>query len=160
MVTTKIINTKTPEWEDLVNRVVTAFGIGQLIPHDWLKHAFGMKPLEFNEYQDLISIQKAIQQDQFTFMQLFDRLKKDVLKNHKWYLVNVRGQGYQFIHPKDQTQYAYDQLLSDLNKAFRESQDIMTHVQTQHIDQDQRAKDRALFSKAGTLKQLFNEFKR
>ncbi len=154
-----IIVPASTEWLSLVNKVVTDFDIGQLIPHDWLRHQFGIEQLDFKDYPDIQSVKKAIEYQQFTFLQLFEKLRKQCLKEHKWYLVNVRGMGYKFIHPKDQTQYAYDQLLGDLNKAFTEASAIMSHVQTEYIDHEQRVKDRALFSKAGSLRQLFKDFK-
>lgn len=146
------------EWFVLVERIVSEFEIGQLIPHEWLKQMFKIETLDLKFYPDMESIRKAIQDQQFLFLQLFERLRKDVLKNHDYYLVNVRGMGYKMLHPKDQHSYAYDQLIGDLKSSFAECADIMTHTRNSHIDDEQRAKDRHLFSKMGTLKQLFEGF--
>jgi hypothetical protein len=148
------------EWFLLVERIVTEFEIGQLIPHDWLKAMFGIKQLDLQFFPDMESVRKAIQEQQFLFLQLFERLRKDVLKNHNFYLVNVRGLGYKIIHPKDQTGFAYNQLIEDIKSSFKECGDIMSHVRNNHVDEEQRAKDRHLFSKVGTLKQLFEGFRK
>lgn len=153
-------DTDSPEWVVLVERIVNEFEIGQLIPHEWLRQLFLIKELDMREFPDSKSFIMAVQEQQFEFLGLFENLRKDVLKNHSYLLVNIRGQGYRIIHPKDQSQYAYDQLVRDINKSFREANDIMTHVRTNIIDEDQKAKDRALFSKMGTFKQLFQGFRK
>lgn len=150
----------SPEWLILIERVVGEFEIGQLIPHEWLRQMFDLKELNMKHFPDSKSFIMAIQEQQFEFMSLFDQLRKDVLKNHSFLLVNIRGQGYRIIHPKDQTQYAYDQLIKDINKSFREANEIMTHVRTNIIDEEQKVKDRTLFSKMGTFKQLFQGFRK
>lgn len=148
------------EWLLLVDKVVTEFEIGQLIPHEWLKAMFNIQQLDLKFFPDMTTIRKAIQEQQFVFLQLFERLRKDVLKNHNFYLVNIRGLGYKFIHPADQHQYAYDQLMGDIKNSFKECSDIMTHTRQNHLDDNQRAKDRVLFSKMGSLKQLFDTFRK
>jgi len=148
------------EWILLTQRIVDEFDIGQLIPHDWLKSMFNIQPLDLKFFPDMQTVRKAIQEQQFIFLQLFERLRKDVLKFHNFYLVNVRGLGYKIIHPKDQHQYAYNQLMDDIKGSFKECADIMTHTRQNHVDEDQRAKDRILFSKVGSLKQLFDTFRK
>lgn len=148
------------EWLSLVQRVVDEFDVGQLIPHDWLKSMFNIKPLDLKFFPDMQTVRKAIQEQQFIFLQLFERLRKDVLKSHNFYLVNVRGLGYKIINPRDQHSYAYDQLMDDIKSSFKECADIMTHTRQNHVDEEQRAKDRILFSKVGSLKQLFDTFRK
>lgn len=147
------------EWFALVEKVAL-HEVGELVPHEWLRDQFDIKPLNFKDYPDLESVRKAIADQQFLFLQLFERLRKDVLKNHSFYLVNVRGMGYKIIHPKDQTKFAYDQLMGDISKSFKECADIMTHTRTQFLDEDTKSRDRQLFSKVGSLKQLFSGFKK
>lgn len=148
------------EWLSLIEQIATEFEIGQLIPHEWLKQMFRMETLDLKLFPDMESVRKAIQDQQFLFLQLFERLRKDVLKNHNFYLVNVRGMGYKIIHPKDQHQFAYDSLMGDIKSSFKECSEIMTHTRQNHIDDEQRAKDRQLFSKVGSLKQLFDTFRK
>ena len=150
----------SPEWLALVERVINEFEIGQLIPHDWFRQMFYIEELNMKAFPDTRSFVLAVQDQQFEFLGLFENLRKDVLKNHSYLLVNVRGQGYRIIHPKDQSQYAYDQLVKDINKSFREANEIMTHVRTSFVDEEQKSKDRALFSKMGTFKQLFQGFRK
>jgi len=153
------IDTKGPEWIALIERVVGEFEIGQLIPHEWLRQMFGIKELNMKGYPDTRSFILAVQDQQFEFLGLFEHLRRDVLKNHDFLLVNIRGQGYRIVHPKDQTEYAYTSMINGIKKEFKEASDIMTHVRTNLIDQDQKAKDRQLFSKMGSLKQLFSAYK-
>lgn len=153
------IQTDSPEWIALIERVINEFEIGQLIPHEWLRQMFQIKPLDMKGYPDTRTFIMAVQDQQFEFLGLFEHLRKDILKNHEFLLVNIRGQGYRILHPKDQTSYAYDSMIRDIKKAFKEAGDIMTHVRTNLVDQDQRAKDRQLFSKMGSLKQLFSSFR-
>lgn len=154
------IQADSPEWMLLVEAVVTRFEVGQLIPHEWFKQKFMLEELEMEDFPDSKSFIMGIQQQQFDFLGLFESLRKDVLKNHNYLLVNVRGQGYRILHPKDQTQYAYDQLVKDISKSFREANEIMTHVRTNIVDEDQKVKDRQLFSKMGTFRQLFQGFRK
>ena len=154
------IQKDSPEWLLLVEQVANTFEIGQLIPHEWLRHMFKIKELNMKEFPDSKTFIMAIQDQQFDFLGLFENLRKDVLKNHSFLLVNVRGQGYRIIHPKDQTQYAYDQLVKDISKSFRECNEIMTHVRVINVDEDQKSHDRQLFSKMGTFKQLFQGFRK
>ena len=154
------IKKDSPEWIILVERVVNQFDIGQLIPHEWLRQMFQIVELDMSEFPDTKTFIIAVQDQQFDFLSIFENLRKDVLKNHNYLLVNVRGQGYRIIHPKDQTQYAYDQLIKDIGKSFKEANDIMTHVRNNIVDETQKSHDRQLFSKMGTFKQLFQGFRK
>jgi hypothetical protein len=154
------ISTDSPEWIILVERVVNEFEIGQLIPHEWLRQMFQINELNMSEYPDSKAFIMAVQQQQFEFLSIFESLRRDILRNHSFLLVNIRGQGYRIIHPKDQTQYAYDQLVKDVAKSFKEAGDIMSHVRGNLIDETQKSHDRALFSKMGTFKQLFQGFRK
>lgn len=153
------ISPESTEWLILIEQVI-GFDIGALIPHEWIRSMFQIRELNVKDFPDSKTFIMAVQEQQFEFLSLFEALRKDVLKNHSYYLINVRGQGYRIIHPNDQSQYAYDMLIKDVNKAFREANDIMTHVKTSAVAEEQKAQDRILFSKMGTFKQLFQGFRK
>lgn len=155
-----LIDPKSPEWSQLAIHLVNSFDVGDIIPHDWLKSMFRIPMLDMRDFPDTQSFIIAIQQNQFDYMGLFERLRNDVLIKHAVCLVNVRGEGYRIIPPKEQHTYAYSQLVKDIGKSFREASDIMTHVKVSAIDEEQKSKDRQLSSKMGHLKQLFEGFRK
>lgn len=61
--------------------LVANFDEDQLISHKWLKEKFGLPKLSFENYDKNVDAYiEAIQLQQFTYMEMVDKLREDLLK--------------------------------------------------------------------------------
>ena len=144
-------------WVSLLGEIAAKFSDGQLISHEWLKDKFGLKKLTLKDFETVEDFLDARDNQQWSYMQLVDSLRWQLLENYKAYLRNIRGDGYIILQPQDQTQYGYDHFVSDMKKAFKEAGLIMNNVQP--VDSTQQAKDNDLRAKFGMLKQMLSYVK-
>lgn len=148
----------TPEgWADFLKRLAEEYGNGKLISHDWLKEQFGLKKCNLKDFDSVEDFVKALEVQQFAYMQIVDAVRWELLKQEKMYIRNVRGDGYEIIRPEDQVQYGYDGFISDIKKAIREAGLIMNNVC--QVDLTQQSKDNDLRAKFGMMKQMLNSIR-
>ena len=147
----------TEGWEQFLKSLAEDYGDGKLISHEWLKEQFGLKKCILKDYESVDEFVKALEMQQFAYMQIVDAVRWELLKNEKMYIRSVRGDGYQVIRPEDQVQFGYDSFVSDVKKAIREAGLIMNNVIP--VDLTQQAKDNDLRAKFGTMKYLLNTVK-
>lgn len=148
----------TPEgWADFLESLAEEYGNGKLISHDWLKEQFGLKKCNLKDFDSVEDFVKALEVQQFAYMQIVDAVRWELLKQEKMYIRNVRGDGYGIIRPEDQVQYGYDGFISDIKKAIREAGLIMNNVCK--VDLTQQSKDNDLRAKFGMMKQMLNSIR-
>lgn len=145
-------------WMSLIGEIVSNYSDGELIPHDWLKTNFGLKKLNYADFDCQEDFEKAIQVQQFSYMTLVDTLRWQLLEQERMYMKNVRGDGYVIMNPKDQAQYGYDELLKDVKKATREAEMIMNYVRP--IPHENQSRDNDLRAKCAIIKQMFQNIRR
>ena len=90
-----------PEWKQAALDAVEEFTFGDVVPHDWLYEHFGIKPPEYgsNEQFKKFSLR---------YMSYVEGFKLAMLEDNKMLLINVRGHGYQIVHPEYQTSIVVD----------------------------------------------------
>lgn len=142
-------------WNALLSEIAANYADGSLIKHGWLRGKFGIKPLNIDDFETVEDFLKSLDMQQFLYMSLVDRLRWQMLDDYKMFIRNVRGLGYAIIQPKEQVQYAYDRLTSDIKKAFREATAIMVNVR-RYTDFEQQAKDADARAKIGLMKTMFS----
>lgn len=90
--------------------LVANFDEDQLISHKWLKEKFGLPKLSFENYDKNVDAYiEAIQLQQFTYMEMVDKLREDLLKNKQCCLRNDWGKGYKIVPSNKQANYGYEQ---------------------------------------------------
>ena len=153
----KMIEIGSDAWSILLSEIVTNYGDGKLIQHEWLKEKFGLKKLVLNEFEAVDDFLKAIEIQQFSYMTLVDKLRWQMLEDYKAFIKNQRGEGYIILRPEDQTQYGYDSFVDDIKKAIRVAGLIMNNVQP--VSMEQQSKDNDLRAKFGMMKQMLSSIK-
>ncbi|MGN1217134.1 MAG: hypothetical protein ACI4TD_04070 [Phocaeicola sp.] len=154
----KLIEVNSEAWVSLLDEISKSYSDGELISHDWLKQMFGLGKIELSDYENIEEFLKALQMQQFAYMQLIETLRWQILKEHKLCIRNIPGSGYIVIKPEDQTQYAYDEFMKTIRKAIRETDLIMNNVRP--FFSDQKYKDNDLKARCSMLKQMLGNLKR
>lgn len=144
-------------WENFISEIAANYGDGRLISHEWLKEKFGLKELRLDDYDSIEEYLKARDNQQFAYMTVVDAVRWELLEQEKMYIASVRGDGYKILNPNDQTQFGYDQFVSDIKKAVREAGAIMNNVLP--VDIYNQAKDNDLRAKFGLIKQMLENFR-
>jgi len=142
----------TDAWESFKGELAASFQPGDLITHDFLKQKFNFKEITFDDYEDESAFITAIGLQQFNYMSLIDHLRWEMLEDYKVFLRNIRGEGYSFLQPGDQVQYAYDTAISSIRKEISEADLIMTNVMS--VDAEQQKADNDARAKFAMMKQL------
>src|SRR3546814_20027883 len=88
-----------PSWKQAVQDFLQEYRYGDLVPLDWLEQRFGMPGLA--ESQRLTADQ--FRERQFTWLGNLEAFKAELLKEHQVLLESVRGKGYRWIPPHEQT---------------------------------------------------------
>lgn len=152
-----MIEVGSDAWSGLLSEIVANYGDGKLIQHEWLKDKFGLKKLSLKDFETVDDFLKGIEIQQFSYMTLVDKMRWQMLEEHKCYIKNQRGEGYIILRPEDQTRYGYDSFVDDMKKAIRIAGLIMNNVQP--VDMEQKAKDNDLRAKFGVMKQMLASIK-
>lgn len=143
-------------WDALVTTIVSSFAPGELISHQYLKEALGLRRLLEGNFDSTDDLLAAFQQQQFIYMRLVDQLRHDLLTKERYYLENLKGLGYQLLEPNKQQQFAYDLAIKAVKEAFRQAIKIITHVRFEEVDAEERTKGNNLSTKLSLLKQMFD----
>lgn len=135
-------------WGVFLKEMATEFGDGKLISHDWLKEQFGLKEINWEDFDNQFDFQKAVDMQKLAYIPVVEAVTLGLLKQEKMYIDNVRGDGYIVIPAEKQTQFAFDMFQEELKKLIKKTALIMSNVR--HVDNEQQAKDndlRARFAK-------------
>lgn len=154
-----MIETNSDVWTNLLAEIATKFADGTLIKHEWLKQKFGLKPLLFADYNDDIEeYVEALKMQQYAYMDLIDELRQQLLEQEKYYIRNIRGEGYMIVPPSEQVEYGYDEFRKDIRKAINWCSAVMSN--TRFTGGAQAAKDRDLKAKFDSIRQHLQSIKK
>ena len=145
-------------WLGLLREIVDKFKVSETIPHEWLKAKFNIKYPARSEYECDEDYIGALQLHQFAYMTLTDKLRMDMLKSYQYWIINIRGDGYAILPPKDQTEWAYDNAKDEVKKALSRSVLIMSNVRSGDIPAEQRTKDNDTAARLSMLRQMVSGF--
>jgi len=102
---------------------------GDMLTRDWLMWALDIKePATIPEFKD----------SQLIFLERFMVLKDYLLIDRKCALDCIRSKGYMIVHPKDQARLAADNWASDISKAHKKADKILTHTKTDELTNDEK----------------------
>lgn len=147
------------EWQDLMLILVERYKPGELITHDYLKKLFMLENPVFADYNSQDEFVEALNLVQFEYMTVIDKLRWDMLKYHKCYLRNVRGDGYVFIPSKEQTDFAKKQTMEAVKKEMKRGIMILKNVNTNGLDMDDRRRNSDELAKLSQLDHMIKIMK-
>lgn len=142
----------------LIEEIITNHADGSLISHEWLRKKCGVETPIISDYKDTKEFLEVFQASRFAYMQVVDAIRWRLLESENMYLRNVRGDGYEILSPKDQTQFGYDRFNDGLRKLIKETNRIMNNVRA--VNNEQQAKDNDLRAKYAAMKMMLETIKK
>lgn len=121
-----------PAWKQAVRDFLGEFGYGDIVPHEWLVQRFGLP--EQNERMSAA----AFQARQFEWLACIEGFKATLLNEHQVLLQSVRGEGYRWVPPADQTNVAQRDFEREAGRVFRTAGQRLRNVRVAELTEAQR----------------------
>lgn len=137
-----------PAWRQAVQDFLSEFAYGDVVPHTWLERHFGM--LSLSDSQRLTA--EAFRARQFSWLASIEAFKHELLQAHNIYLQSVRGEGYRWVPPAEQTGLANKEFERDAKRAFRSVGQRLRHVRIAELTDDQRRENVDALAKVANLR--------
>lgn len=126
--------TKYPVHKQAVEDFLAQFKYGDLVGHDWLEARFGRPSM--SESRSLTVEQ--FRDRQFEWLANVEAFKAELLRDHQVCLQSVRGRGYRWVPPHEQTGVAMDELGRNVRKVFRSTGQKLRHLRITELTDEQR----------------------
>lgn len=126
--------TKYPAHKQAVDDFLKEFKYGDLVGHDWLEARFGMPSVG----ESKLLTQDQFKARQFEWLASVEAFKDELLKEHQVCLQSVRGRGYRWVPPHEQTGVAMDELGRNVRKVFRGAGQKLRHLRITELTDEQR----------------------
>ena len=126
--------TKYPAHKQAVDDFLKEFKYGDLVGHDWLEARFGMPSVGDSK----LLTQEQFKARQFEWLASVEAFKDELLKEHQVCLQSVRGRGYRWVPPHEQTGGAMDELGRNVRKVFRGAGQKLRHLRITELTDEQR----------------------
>lgn len=126
--------TKYPAHKQAVDDFLKEFKYGDLVGHDWLEARFGMPSVGDSK----LLTQEQFKARQFEWLASVEAFKDELLKEHQVCLQSVRGRGYRWVPPHEQTGVAMDELGRNVRKVFRGAGQKLRHLRITELTDEQR----------------------
>lgn len=112
--------------------LAAGFSPGDLIKHEWFFEALGIvQPKDCTEAQTALK-------SQLVYCREVSELRRELLEEHQIALRNVLGEGYEIVHPHEQTAWAEERVKAELGKAARTARARLTNVQFDQLTDTQK----------------------
>lgn len=126
--------TKYPAHKQAVEDFLKEFKYGDLVGHDWLEARFGIPSMGDSK----LLTQDQFKARQFEWLASVEAFKEELLKEHQVCLQSVRGRGYRWVPPHEQTGVAMDELGRNVRKVFRGAGQKLRHLRIKELTDEQR----------------------
>ncbi|WP_368640490.1 hypothetical protein ABRZ04_04545 [Castellaniella ginsengisoli] len=123
-----------PSWKQAVQDFLQSFGYGDLVSLDWLESRFGLPSLSDcgrmtpDQYRER----------QFEWLGNIEAFKDCLLKEHQVCLQSVRGRGYRWVPPHEQTDFAVREFEKDARRVFRQTGNKLRNLRHTELTDGQR----------------------
>ena len=135
-----------PAWRQAVQDFLQEFAYGDVVPHAWLAERFNIPTPD-----EQMSV-AAFQARQFEWLAAVESFKQVLLSDHLVLLQSVRGEGYRWVHPAEQTAAATREFEKEAGKAFRTVGQRLRHVRMGELTDDQRRANIDALAKVAALR--------
>lgn len=137
-----------PRWRQAVRDFLAEFEYGDTVSHDWLAEHFGMPTLD-----EAAQITPAeFRNRQFEWLASIDAFRQELLTQHQVCLQSVRGLGYRWVPPHEQTSVASTDFERDIKKSFRVVGQKLRHTRVAELTDDERRIHSDAIAKVSALK--------
>jgi hypothetical protein len=135
-----------PAWKQAVRDFLAGFAYGDIVPHDWLAQHFNMPVAD--ERMSAAEFQAR----QFEWLASIEGFKTTLLQDHQVMLQSVRGEGYRWVPPADQTKASTRDFERDASRAFRTVGSRLRNVRFAELTEDERRENMDAAAKVTHLK--------
>lgn len=139
--------TKTPRWKQAVEDLLAEFGYGEMVTHEWMEKRFGMPSLDDSQRLTV----EQFRDRQFEWLANVEAFKAALLKDHQVCLQSVRGEGYRWVPPHEQTGVAVKEFESNARKVFRAAGSKLRNLRHLELTDDQRRANMDAVAKVSAL---------
>ncbi len=137
-----------PSWHQAARDFLKEFQYGDVVPLDWLEARFDIPKL--SDSQTLTP--EAFRERQFAWLGAIEAFKTFLLRNHQVMLVSVRGRGYRWVPPHEQTDIAMHDFRHGVQKLFRNTACRIQNLRHFELTDDQRKTSTDAVTKLAALK--------
>lgn len=137
-----------PAWKQAVKDFLSMFKYGDLVPHDWLEAHFGMLTIEDGERLTA----NAFRARQFAWLAAIEAFKHELLTAHQVCLESVRGEGFRWVPPQEQTGMATVGFERDARKTFRAVGQRLKNIRLGELNDGQRRENIDAVAKISQLR--------
>lgn len=123
-----------PKWRQAVQDFLREFRYGDLVTHQWLAEHFGLPVVDAETPMTAIDLQKR----QFEWLDAVESFKWELLRDHQVCLQSVRGEGYRWVPPHEQTRVATEAFERDAGRVFRTAAHRLKNVRLSELNDEQR----------------------
>jgi len=135
-----------PAYRQAVRDFLAEFEYGQTVSHSWLVARFGLP--EADEKMSVASFQAR----QFEWLAAIEAFKSVLLHEHQVMLQSVRGEGYRWVLPSEQTAAATREFERDAGRAFRAVGSRLRNIRASELTDDQRRENVDAIAKVSMLR--------
>lgn len=126
--------TALPIWKQAVRDFLQEFAYGDLVPLDWLEGRFGLPSLSDSQRMT----PEQYRERQFEWLGNIEAFKDCLLKEHQACLQSVRGRGYRWVPPSEQTGFAVREFERDARRVFRQTGNKLRNLRHTELTDEQR----------------------
>lgn len=126
--------TKLPSWRQAAHELLRNFRYGELVSLEWLEAKFGMPSLSESE----MLTAEQFKERQFEWLANIEAFKDYLLKEHQVCLQSVRGRGYRWVPPHEQTAVAVKEFEREAGRVFRNTGNKLRNLRHTELTADQR----------------------
>lgn len=136
-----------PAWRQAIEDFLAEFRYGDLISHEWLETRFGMPAL--SEVGAMTA--EEYRERQFAWLANIEAFKSMLLKDHQVCLQSVRGKGYRWVPPGEQTGYAAREFEKEAGRVFRAAGHRIRNVRVGELSDAERRENLDAAAKLATI---------
>lgn len=123
-----------PGWKQAAQDFLREFKYGDIVSHAWLEERFEI-PSAADSQRLTASEFRA---RQFIWLGSIEAFKDFLLKEHQVCLQSVRGEGYRWIPPAEQTSVAVTEFEHGARRVFRSAGNKLRNLRHMELTDDQR----------------------
>lgn len=137
-----------PVWRQAVRDFLAEFNYGDTVGLEWLEKHFNLLTLDDKERLTAA----AFRARQFAWLSHIEAFKRELLVEHQVCLESVRGEGYRWVTPQEQTGVAMKEFERDAKRAFRGAGLRLSHIRVDELSDAQRAENLDAVAKVAMLR--------
>lgn len=126
--------TTLPSWRQAAHDLLQQFGYGDLVSLEWLEGKFGLPSISDSQRMTA----EEFKERQFEWLANIEAFKEYLLKEHQVCLQSVRGKGYRWVPPHEQTALAVREFERDARRVFRQTGSKLRNLRHTELTEDQR----------------------